>query len=151
TSRNGEGEVVVKDDVPGARRRSLYLQQRRTQVTGLLDTFDAPSIVFNCTFRTPTTVPLQSLTLLNSTFVRARAAGLAARLAKEGGPDRAARIRRAFVLVRSRQPDARELADAERFLAAQVAEYGGAPKGEQPAWTDFCQSLLASNAFLYIE
>ena len=150
TSRSGEGEVVVAESTPGARRRSLYLQQRRTQVTGLLDVFDAPSVVFNCTFRNPTTVPLQSLTLLNSPFIRARAAAFAERLRKEAGDGPRARIRRAFILVHSRPPSATELTAAETFIAAQVSEYGGADKGQQSAWTDFCQSLLASNEFLYV-
>jgi len=150
TARNGEGEVVVAEGSAGARRRSLYLQQRRTQVTGLLDTFDAPSIVFNCTFRSPTTVPLQSLSLLNSAFVRARSLALTRRLEQESGAEVSSRIRRCFELVRSRTPTAAELEGAQRFLAAQTSEYGSGLKAEEAAWTDFCQSLLASNEFLYV-
>ena len=150
TSRSGEGEVIVAESTPGSHRRSLYLQQRRTQVTGLLDVFDAPSVVFNCTFRNPTTVPLQSLTLLNSPFIRARSAALAERLRKEAGDDPKARIRRAFLLIRSRPPSAAELTAAETFLTAQLSEYGGGEKAQQPAWTDFCQSLLATSEFLYV-
>ena len=36
---------------PGATRRSVYLQQRRTQTDSLLEVFDAPSIVTTCTRR----------------------------------------------------------------------------------------------------
>jgi hypothetical protein len=149
TARNGEGEVVVAD-AAGVRRRSLYLQQRRTQVPGLLAVFDAPSIVFNCTFRTPTTVPLQSLALLNSGFVRVRAAALAQRLLREPGADTAARIQWAFLLSRSVPPSAAETQASERFLKEQTAEYGADSKAQERAWTDFCQSLLASNSFLYV-
>lgn len=150
TTRSGEGEVVVPEGTPGAHRRSLYLQQRRTQVLGLLETFDAPSLVFNCTYRNPTTVPLQSLTLLNSPFIRARAAAFAARLGKEAGNDPRVRIRHAYLLAFGRLPGEKELAAAEEFVRAQVSEYGGAEKGGPPAWTDFCQSLLASSEFLYV-
>lgn len=151
TTRDGEGDVVVPEGAAGAHRRSLYLQQKRTQVAGLLEVFDTPSIVFNCTARTSTTVPLQSLKLLNSAFVRARATALAQRLKREAGDDRASRLRRAWELVRSRPPSAREAATAEAFLAAQAAEYAGKPEAEELAWVDFCQMLLASNGFLYVE
>ena len=38
----------------------------------LLQLFDAPALVGTCSTRTTSTVPLQSLALLNSDFVRAR-------------------------------------------------------------------------------
>jgi len=73
TTRAGDGDVVVDESNAGAKRRSVYQLQKRTQIIGMLEAFDAPSIVFNCTARTSTTVPLQSLKLLNSGFVRASA------------------------------------------------------------------------------
>ena len=63
------GDVVVAEKAAGATRRSVYLQQRRTQTDSLLEVFDAPSIVTTCTRRSPSTIPLQSLSLLNSSFV----------------------------------------------------------------------------------
>ena len=53
-----------------ARRRSVYLQQRRTQVMTFLELFDAPSITSTCSLRNASTVPLQALALLNSDFAR---------------------------------------------------------------------------------
>jgi hypothetical protein len=147
TTRSGEGEIVVAEDVAGSHRRSLYLQQRRTQVAGLLDTFDAPSIVTNCTFRTPTTVPLQSLALLNSDFVRRRSQAFARRVLQEPADKR---IGKAFLLARSVPPGSAESQAAERFLQEQLGEYGADSASEEKAWTDFCQSLLASNSFLYV-
>jgi hypothetical protein len=81
TKRNGDGEVIVDESSAGAMRRSLYVQQRRTQVHSLLGVFDTPSIVFNCTERTASTIPLQSLCLLNSEFTLCRARKFAERLA----------------------------------------------------------------------
>lgn len=148
TQANGEGDVVVAEDADGSHRRSVYLQQRRTQVVGLLEVFDAPSIVFNCTTRSPTTVPLQSLKLLNSEFVRKRAAAFALRV--RSGPDAAddVAMTQAFRLAWGRPPTEDERIAGKRFLAEQTVEYGGQPDA---AWIDFCQMLLASNAFLYIE
>ena len=80
TYRTDSGDVVVAEGTPGASRRSVYLQQRRTQTDSLLEVFDVPSIVTTCTRRSPSTIPLQSLSLLNSDFVTTRARKLAARL-----------------------------------------------------------------------
>lgn len=149
TNRDGAGEVVVAETTAGAHRRSLYMQQRRTQVLGMLDVFDAPSIVFSCTARPSTTVPLQSLKLLNSDFVRARAKGLAHRVPVDGDADAA--VTRVYRLVTGRLPTDVELQVSRDFLAAQPAQYPGAADAPEKAWIDYCHMLLASNAFLYVE
>ena len=88
----------------------MYLQQHRTQLASLLEIFDAPSIVTTCTRRQPSTVPLQSLSLLNSDFVAARAARLVERLGPECDhcSQDDARIERAFLLVIGRAPTGAE-------------------------------------------
>jgi mono/diheme cytochrome c family protein len=155
TNRTDSGEVAVDPSTPGARRRSVYLQQRRTQVASMLEVFDAPSIVVTCTRRQPSTVPLQSLSLLNSDFVAACAARLVERLGPErddcGQDDD--RIDRAFLLVIGRTATGAERIAAGRFLREQPARYPGSarPESRRRAFIDFCQMLLASNAFLYIE
>jgi len=151
TEQGADGKVVVPDDKPGARRRSIYLQQRRSQVLSLLDVFDAPSLVTNCVRRSASTIPLQSLSLMNSEFMVARAASLAERTRSEAGTTDAARVQHAFVLAFGRGPRAAEREAAEQFLAAQPARYRDLPEAREQAWTDFCQMLLVSNAFLYIE
>ena len=71
--------VLHPDPAPGRHqilpdkrpRRSVpfhFPRHRRTQVPTLATTFDAPSVVFNCTRRATTTMPLQSLAVLNSDF-----------------------------------------------------------------------------------
>ncbi|GAC1475812.1 MAG: PSD1 and planctomycete cytochrome C domain-containing protein [Isosphaeraceae bacterium] len=151
TQRTDEGEVVVDEGTRGVFRRSVYLQQRRTQGLSLLDVFDAPSIVTTCSRRNATTMPLQSLSLLNSRFVAARALGLAHRLRREAGTDPSRRVEHAFLLVTGRPPDEAEHAAASRFLHDQPLQYPGQADAEDRTWADFCQMLLASNAFLYVE
>jgi hypothetical protein len=151
TRRTDDGSVVVDEQVAGAYRRSVYLQQRRTQVATILELFDAPSIVTNCGFRNTSTVPLQSLALLNSDFARARAAAFARRLEREAGLDTEKCLDLAFRLVFGRPATARECQAGRRFLKVQQAIYGAAQAGSRLAWTDFCQMLLASNGFLYVE
>jgi hypothetical protein len=152
TDRTDSGEVAVAESTLGATRRSVYLQQRRTQVASLLEVFDAPSIVTTCTRRLPSTIPLQSLSLLNSDFVVTRAGKLASRLEQDcGALD--ARIARAFLLVAGREPGREEREATRRFLESQPVRYPGlaSPDARHRAWADFCQMLLASDAFLYVE
>jgi hypothetical protein len=149
--RTAEGSVEVAEDHPGARRRSVYLQQRRTQVVTLLQLFDAPSVVGSCVRRTTSTVPLQALALLNSEFARRRAQALARRLEREAGADPGHRLALAFFLAVGRQPTLEETAAARRFLAAQGRVYAGQKDEAGRAWADLCQMILASNAFLYVE
>ncbi len=151
SQRTAEGTVEVAEGHDGARRRSVYLQQRRTQVVTLLQLFDAPSIVGSCGTRTTSTVPLQSLALLNSEFARLRARAFARRLEREAGPDAGRRLALAFRLACGRGPTAEEAAAAARFLAAQAKVYAGQKDGAERTWADLCQMVLASNAFLYVD
>ncbi len=147
--RNGEGSVEIAENQNGAHRRSIYIQQRRTQVVTLLQLFDAPSIVGSCGVRTTSTVPLQTLTLLNSDFARLRAKAFARRLEREAGAD--ARLTLAFRLTCGRSPTTEEAAVSQRFLAEQAKVYAGQKDAAERTWADLCQMLLASNAFLYVE
>jgi hypothetical protein len=120
-------------------------------VATLLELFDAPSIVFNCSARTTSTVPLQALTLLNSDFALARSSAFARLLEREAGADPERRVTLAFRLACGRGPTGAERDAARRFLAAQREAYRGVKDAEQRVWTDLCQMVLASNAFLYVE
>jgi hypothetical protein len=151
THRTEDGSVVVDEKAEGAHRRSVYLQQRRTQVLTMLELFDAPSMVTSCGKRTTSTVPLQSLALLNSDFARARATALASRLEKEAGAEEAKRIDLAFRLACGRGPNGDETDACQRFLAAQKLVYANEKDMEHRVWTDLCQMIMASNAFLYVE
>jgi hypothetical protein len=151
TARDGTGEVVVDEKASGAHRRSLYMYQRRTQVLGMLESFDAPSIVFSCTVRPSTTVPLQSLKLLNSDFVRARATGLARRVPRSQPENDAEVIRQVYLITAGRAPTDAERDISLEFLATQPQQYPDAADANERAWIDYCHMLLAGNAFLYVE
>ena len=150
TPRQGDGEVRVDEGVPEALARSLFLQRRRTQVPTLMANFDAPSVVFNCTRRARTTMPLQTLSLLNSDFALRRAGDLARRLERDCGSSTPARIRRAFLLACGREPDAEELSTSERFVRDQETLHAGQIDAAARAWTDFAQSLFLLNDCLYV-
>ena len=145
-----DGAVIVGESQPGGHRRSIYLRSRRTQVISLLQVFDTPSIVFNSLRRPRTAMPLQSLALLNSGFVHARAISFASRLERDR-PDEAKRIVRSFQLAFGREPSAQEVTGANKFLNAQTNEYGKQPDTRKKAWADYCHALLVSNEFLYVD
>jgi hypothetical protein len=151
TTRTHEGEITVDESKPEAFARSIFLQHRRTQVPTFLANFDAPSIVFNCTRRAQTTMPLQSLSLLNSEFALKRAEDFAARLTRECGADDAKRIDRAFLLISGKHPEAADRNIAAQFLTDQRATYSDKPNADKNSWADLCQSLFAANNFLYIQ
>jgi hypothetical protein len=149
--RTAEGVVEVAENVEGARRRSVYLQQRRTQVVTLLQLFDAPAMVGTCGKRSPSTVPLQPLALLNSEFVRKRAQAFARRVAGEAGVEIKDRLTLAFRLACGRPPREGELDACARFLDKQRVAYAQEKDADERSWADVCQMILASNAFLYVE
>jgi len=151
TTRTGEGEVLVPADAPGARRRSIYLQQRRTQMVSMLNVFDAPTIVFNCVQRPASTMPLQSLSLLNSDFLVTAAQRFAQRLTEASPEDPSARVKHAYLWALARAPSDGECEQVLEFVKAQQAHYAEAPDPSLRAWADFCQMLMASNPFLYVE
>ncbi len=146
-------------------RRSVYVQVRRSRPLGVLDTFDAPAMTPNCTIRKASTVSPQSLMLMNGLFTLEQAEHFAARVAREAGADRQARIRKAWRLALAREPCAEELKASLAFLDEQTAFFkehpapsaiGAAakPKNLDPdaaALATLCQALLSSNEFLYID
>lgn len=145
------GEVVVDPKTPGARRRSIYLQQRRSQSLSMLKVFDAPAIATICSARPSSTVPLQSLALLNSDFVLDCGKKLAQRLQREAtGRDLAGIVDHAWEVVMGRPPTDQEAEMAVRFVREQQMLYQG-PQAEFWAMSDLCHMLLASNSFLYLE
>src|SRR5205823_2463456 len=102
----------------------------------LLELFDAPAMATACSVRNVSTVPLQSLALLNSAFVRARAEAFAGRVLREAGVGDDQRLALAYSVSCGRAPRADERAACRRFLAARRALSGEERGGEGQTWTD---------------
>jgi hypothetical protein len=164
TKTDKQGQIVIDEQQSGAWRRSIYLQQRRTHPVDFLSTFDGPAHNPVCVQRVYSTVALQSLSLLNSEFVHLRARAFARRLlarvemspgaATHDGANRGklrAALSSAFELAYIRPPTDDELSAGEEFVREQGTLYEGQPDASVRVWTDFCQMLLASNAFLYVD
>ena len=82
--------VAIKEDdagqviVAGSQtRRSLYIENRRSQPVSMLQAFDAPVMETNCERRASSTVAPQSLMLMNGNFILEQAAWLADSVLRE--------------------------------------------------------------------
>jgi hypothetical protein len=164
TKTDKQGQVIIDEKQPGAWRRSIYLQQRRTHPVDFLATFDGPAHNPVCVQRVSSTVALQSLSLLNSEFVHLRARAFAKRVMSSAAfqpvqsaveDERRSGLKSAlplaFELAYNRPPTHDELAAAEAFVREQSTLYEGQPEASVRVWIDLCQMLLASNAFLYVD
>jgi hypothetical protein len=74
------GQVSVPVDSP---RRSLYIQVKRTQPDAFLTTFDLPVMESNCDRRSVSTSSMQSLAMMNGSFILAQAALMAERVRQD--------------------------------------------------------------------
>ncbi len=154
----GEGIVGRNINVSGLGdahvARSVYLPIVRGAVPEMLRLFDFPEPSIISGARDVTTVPTQALYMMNSPQVIDSAKALARRLVA-GNDDDHQRVHHAYRLTLSRQPDSEEVDRALQFIAdfeQVLIESGQSESGESGtlAWAGFCQSLLASTEFRYI-
>ena len=117
---------------PAEWRRMIYLFKIRQEQDAVFGAFDCPDGNSVIPKRNRSTTPLQALNLFNSRFTMQQAEKFALRLGE--GNDR---ISRAFDLLYSRPPTADEVADAEKFIAAQ-------------GLVAFCRAMLNTSEFLFI-
>jgi hypothetical protein len=129
-------------------RRSIYVQVRRSRPLAVLETFDGATMSPNCEIRNASTVTPQALMLMNSRFIHEQAEFFAARVQKEAGKDLRAQVALAWRLAYAQEPAAKDIDDAAAFLKEQAAQFRG--QGLR-ALANFCQALLSSNRFLYID
>ncbi|MFO0977937.1 MAG: PSD1 and planctomycete cytochrome C domain-containing protein [Planctomycetaceae bacterium] len=136
------------------RKRSIYLPIVRNMVPDVLTLFDAADPNSVTSTRNATTVSLQSLFLMNHPFVRQQSLSFADRLLTLAVSDEQ-RIQEAHRLAVGRSATTAELDDARQFLGEYQAEAvkGGLTQAEahRNAWQSFCQTLLCSNEFIYLD
>jgi len=104
-------------------RRSLYTDTRRSTPYPSFATFDAPNRETCVVRRDRSNTPLQAFVTLNDPVFVETSQALARRLLKEGGNTDESRLRLAYSLCLSREPDASELATLKTLLAKSIAQY----------------------------
>ena len=130
------------------RRRSIYFAVKRSELIPMMTLFDAPDALTPIADRGATTVAPQSLYLLNSPIARDWAAAFASRIAPVDVEPAAVAVDRAYRLAFARPPTDAERSGAVAFLDQQASMAVG---GLDAALVDFCQALLASNEFIFVE
>lgn len=153
--------VLVRDDglvtpveAKTGWRRSIYINQRRSNLPTILDNFDYPQMSPACLVRTQSNVAPQALHLLNNATVYEVANYFARRVEKEAGSEVNRQIEQAYWIALSRAPrdEEKRVAAEDLLKLEQAAKKEG--KGEQAshdALTAFCHTILNSAAFLYID
>ena len=148
--QGGPVQNAIND--PRNSQRSIYLPVVRDNLPEALSLFDAadPSLVV--AERPITTVPAQSLYLLNNPFVMRAADAAADKLLKDTTTD-TERIRAAYLLFFGRPPVEKEFNTAGEFLEAYKA---AAKKDKEPrrliereTWAAFAQAMMGSAEFQY--
>ncbi len=127
--------------------RSVYLPVIRGIVPPILKTFDFPEPSNVQGRRDVTTVPSQSLFLMNNQFVVQQAKEFAGRVLDASKEDNA-RVQLAFKSALSRPATQQEM-DAAVSYVKGVQKAGGLD--ETAAWASFCQALFASAEFRYTQ
>lgn len=160
------GEVI---DMKGEQfRRSIYVQARRSRTLGVLDAFDAPRMEPNCEARSASTVAPQSLMLMNSSFTVEQSRYIAQSIIAEAGEDIAKQVALAWERTFGAPPVDQEIQDAKAYVEAQLEHFQKSPMPkpnpkkktaetevyvtpQEEALASFCQALIGSNAFLYVD
>ena len=134
--------------------RTVYLMTQRLQYHPFLGLFDGPDTNTTTGIRTSSTVPQQSLYLMNNSWTHEQAEAFAKRLIAYS-EEPVERIDRAYLLVYCREatPEERELAEAYIYRVVEslpVNEFSPENR-EMKAWNSFAQLLLRSNELLYVD
>lgn len=121
---------------PADWRRMVYMTKVRQERDAVFGVFDCPDFNQVVPKRSRSTTPLQALNLLNSNFVLQQATFFVDRLAAMTADD-VQRVRLAYQLCCSREPENHEVESALKFIAATD-------------WTQFARAILNANEFVFI-
>ncbi len=138
-----------------SQHRSIYLCMMRNSPPPDLAAFDLPDGLTIVGQRPRTTLPTQTLFLLNSPLLVDSATSLAEQMIQQYPDDLSQRVQQLFIRVLSRRASEKELALALQLiqrLDEQLASEITDPERRQlRAWAGLCQSLLVTNEFLFID
>lgn len=135
-------------------RRGVYQYIRREALDHMMIMFDAPEPSRTQGDRETSSVPGQSLLMLNSALVHEQATAWAAKDMKlRKGYSTEQRIEHLFATALGRQPSADEVQSLVEFIDDQAETYALPPAArgsDQRLWTDLCHVLINAKEFLYI-
>jgi hypothetical protein len=151
---DGPAVTSILDSADRSHYRSVYLPLLRGETPRALAAFDPVVQTLVTGQRQATTVPTQSLFLLNSSIVRRESLILAGRLLTPEYPNDAARIREAYERVLGRGPKPGEASKAKAFLEQYSATWLKAHPGKpasSPSQAAKVSSWTAGNVTAGVE
>ena len=135
-------------------RRGVYQYIRRESLDHMMLMFDAPEPSRTQGDRETSSVPGQSLLMLNSALVHEQATTWAAKDMKlRKGYSTEQRIEHLFATALGRQPSAQEVQSLVEFIDDQAEAYALPPVArgsDSRLWADLCHVLINAKEFLYI-
>ena len=135
-------------------RRGVYQYIRREALDHMMIMFDAPEPSRTQGDRETSSVPGQSLLMLNNALVHEQVSAWAAKDLKiRSGYSTEQRIEHLFASALGRQPSAQEVQSLVEFIDDQAEAYALPPAArgsDQRLWTDLCHVLINAKEFLYI-
>lgn len=141
-------EYTPGDEVSASSvRRSIYLPIVRDRMYDPFTIFDCANPSVGTARRIPTVVAHQALFFLNSPLVKDSAKALTGDLMRDPQGDESQRVRLLYRRVLQRDPSTTEAGRALAYLERAGALVQDPTR--RAAWASLCQTLLASNEFLY--
>jgi hypothetical protein len=135
-------------------RRGVYQYIRREALDHMMIMFDAPEPSRTQGDRETSSVPGQSLLMLNNALVHEQVSAWAAKDLKiRSGYSTEQRIEHLFATALGRQPSEQEVQSLVEFIDDQAEAYALPPAArgsDQRLWTDLCHVLINAKEFLYI-
>ncbi len=151
-------EVLAGQSVPGqgwgrstpdeASRRSVYVHVKRSLLVPILATHDQADTDSSCAVRFTTTVPTQSLGMLNGEFTNEQAGYLVERIQREVPNDLNGQVRRVLRLVAGRVPTAEEIKKDVAFIKGLQTN---AKLTADEALKRYCLLAINLNEFVYLD
>ena len=137
----------TKDEAQAsAKKRSIYLIQRRNMPNPSLEAFDFPDRNLSCAIRNDTVTAVQALALLNDPEILDHAHNLAANIMQKAGNNSKVQIQAGFLAILKRSPDSKELEQSRVFI-----EVASAAVDPLERLTDLLHALLNTSEFLELE
>ena len=142
------GHVWGKSPPDEANRRSVYVKVKRSLLVPILNQYDQADTDSTCPVRFSTTVPTQSLTMLNGKFINDQALAFANRMRWEGGVTVEDRARFGLRLVLCREPEPAEIQRALTFMQ-ELQQHEGV--SSEVALDRFALLALNLNEFIFLD
>ncbi len=142
------GAVWGKSLPDEANRRSVYVKVKRSLLVPILNQFDQANTDSTCPVRFSTTVPTQSLTMLNGKFINDQALEFANRMRWEGGMTEQDRVQFGLQLVLCREPKPAEIQRSLKFIQ-ELQQHENV--SQEIALTRFALLALNFNELIYID